>query len=247
MKNQDSQNILIEDLNFSARAFMALKRKSIHTLQDLLRYEILNKVSSYSLYKIPDLGPISIENIAKKVHSLGYLFYDEVKLKDITNLSKDKILIESLNFSIRSYRALKQQKINTLADLLKYNEEQLKAIPNLGKKLINEITQKIYSLGYTFLEEDSKDDLEIKYIQLFSKKEKKLLELKKICEEIYLLGSISVEENLNSTYMQLFKKKEEILLREKEKILLNIKKLDIQIQEIIELLQEKENLNKKSL
>jgi DNA-directed RNA polymerase subunit alpha len=63
---------------------------------------------------------------------------------------KEKILemtVEELDFSVRSYNCLKRAGINTVSDLTAMTEEELMKVRNLGRKSLEEVLQKINSLG----------------------------------------------------------------------------------------------------
>lgn len=63
---------------------------------------------------------------------------------------KDKILdmsIEELDFSVRSYNCLKRAGINTVGELIQKTEEEMMKVRNLGKKSLEEVDDKLKSLG----------------------------------------------------------------------------------------------------
>lgn len=63
---------------------------------------------------------------------------------------KDKILdmsIEELDFSVRSYNCLKRASINTVGELIQKTEEEMMKVRNLGKKSLEEVDEKLKSLG----------------------------------------------------------------------------------------------------
>lgn len=63
---------------------------------------------------------------------------------------KDKILdmsIEELDFSVRSYNCLKRAAINTVGELIQKTEEEMMKVRNLGKKSLEEVDEKLKSLG----------------------------------------------------------------------------------------------------
>lgn len=63
---------------------------------------------------------------------------------------KDKILdmsIEELDFSVRSYNCLKRAGINTVGELIQKTEEEMMKVRNLGKKSLEEVDEKLKSLG----------------------------------------------------------------------------------------------------
>ena len=66
---------------------------------------------------------------------------------------KEKVLemtIEELELSVRSHNCLKRAQINTVEDLINRTEEDMIKVRNLGKKSLEEVTQKLHSLGLDF-------------------------------------------------------------------------------------------------
>ena len=65
--------------------------------------------------------------------------------------SHEKILemtIEELDLSVRSFNCLKRAGINTVEDLIGKTEEEMMKVRNLGKKSLEEVINKLRSLGY---------------------------------------------------------------------------------------------------
>ena len=66
---------------------------------------------------------------------------------------KEKMLdmtIEELDLSVRSYNCLKRAGINTVEDLTLRKEEEMMKVRNLGRKSLDEVCNKIKSLGFSF-------------------------------------------------------------------------------------------------
>jgi DNA-directed RNA polymerase subunit alpha len=59
----------------------------------------------------------------------------------------DDILIEELELGVRSYNCLKRAGIQTVGDLVSKSEAELNAIPNFGKKSIDEVIETLASRG----------------------------------------------------------------------------------------------------
>jgi DNA-directed RNA polymerase subunit alpha len=57
------------------------------------------------------------------------------------------ILIEELELGVRSYNCLKRAGIQTVGDLISKSEAELNAIPNFGKKSIDEVIETLRSRG----------------------------------------------------------------------------------------------------
>lgn len=79
---------------------------------------------------------------------------DEAKNAEIMVISgespKENVLemtIEDLDLSVRSFNCLKRAGIDTVSDLVSRSEEEMIKVRNLGKKSLEEVTQKLQSLG----------------------------------------------------------------------------------------------------
>jgi DNA-directed RNA polymerase subunit alpha len=59
----------------------------------------------------------------------------------------DDILIEELELGVRSYNCLKRAGIQTVGDLVSKTEAELNAIPNFGKKSIDEVVETLNARG----------------------------------------------------------------------------------------------------
>lgn len=71
--------------------------------------------------------------------------------------SKEKVLemtIEELDLSVRSFNCLKRASINTVEDLIDKSEEDMMKVRNLGRKSLEEVIQKLESLGFSLRKED---------------------------------------------------------------------------------------------
>ena len=63
---------------------------------------------------------------------------------------KDKVLemtIEELDLSVRAYNCLKRAGINSVAELVQRNQEDMMKVRNLGRKSLEEVEQKLEALG----------------------------------------------------------------------------------------------------
>ena len=66
---------------------------------------------------------------------------------------KEKVLempIEELELSVRSYNCLKRAGISTVEDLANKSQEDMMKVRNLGKKSLDEVTNKLIALGLGF-------------------------------------------------------------------------------------------------
>lgn len=71
--------------------------------------------------------------------------------------AKEKVLemtIEELDMSVRSFNCLKRAGIDTVEDLTNRTEEDMIKVRNLGKKSLEEVIQKLHSLGLDLRREE---------------------------------------------------------------------------------------------
>jgi DNA-directed RNA polymerase subunit alpha len=59
----------------------------------------------------------------------------------------DDILIEELELGVRSYNCLKRAGVQTVGDLVQKSESELNAIPNFGRKSIEEVKETLDARG----------------------------------------------------------------------------------------------------
>ncbi|MGI6239294.1 MAG: DNA-directed RNA polymerase subunit alpha [Christensenellales bacterium] len=73
------------------------------------------------------------------------------------NDTKEKVLemtIEELDLSVRAFNCLKRAGINTVAELVQRNQEDMMKVRNLGKKSLEEVEQKLDGLGLALKSSD---------------------------------------------------------------------------------------------
>ena len=82
--------------------------------------------------------------------------YTEIMTEKEEN-SQEAVLemtIEELDLSVRSFNCLKRAVINTLKDLISKSEEEMMKVRNLGKKSLDEVRNKLTSLGFSLTSDD---------------------------------------------------------------------------------------------
>lgn len=82
-----------------------------------------------------------------------YVVGDPVDPEINERAQKMQMTIEELDLSVRSYNCLKRANINTVRDLTDRTEESMVYVRNLGRKSLEEIGQKLKSLGLDFAPE----------------------------------------------------------------------------------------------
>ena len=141
-------------------------------------YNVSYKVENTRVRNVTDYDKLTLEVLtngtisAKEAVSLGAKILNE-HLNLFVNLTDDakkaeimverqenikkKVLemtIEDLDMSVRSFNCLKRAGIDTVEDLTKRTESEMIKFRNLGKKSLDEVIQKLHSLGLELKRED---------------------------------------------------------------------------------------------
>ena len=80
-----------------------------------------------------------------------------ISFTDQESDNKDKVLemtIEELDLSVRAYNCLKRAGINTVAELVQRNQEDMMKVRNLGRKSLEEVEQKLEALNLSLRPSD---------------------------------------------------------------------------------------------
>lgn len=141
-------------------------------------YNVSYKVENTRVRNVTDYDKLTLEVLtngtisAKEAVSLGAKILNEhlnlfVNLTDDAKKAeimverqetiKEKVLemtIEDLDVSVRSFNCLKRAGIDTVEDLTKRTESEMIKFRNLGKKSLDEVIQKLHSLGLELKRED---------------------------------------------------------------------------------------------
>jgi len=137
----------ISRLNLSTRSYNALIREGIHTIDKLL------SCSKDNIMKLRNLGAKSLEeifNVIDRLNANKSEIYSEDKIGDKLSqrtfighngLKYFDIAIEDLELNVRAFNCLKTTGINYYSQLINKTEEELIAIPNMGRKTLLELEQ----------------------------------------------------------------------------------------------------------
>ncbi|MGH2742719.1 MAG: DNA-directed RNA polymerase subunit alpha C-terminal domain-containing protein, partial [Thermoleophilaceae bacterium] len=71
----------------------------------------------------------------------------EGDFEPVAAVGMDDVLIEELELGVRSYNCLKRAGIQTVGDLVQKSESELAAIPNFGRKSIEEVKETLDARG----------------------------------------------------------------------------------------------------
>lgn len=152
----------IEELELSVRSFNCLKRAGINTVTDLTEKTIED------MMRVRNLGRKGVEEVEAKLNALGLSFSESTSADDDDLFSvtmgeipvmgglregpadSDACLglsIEELDLSVRAYNCLKRHGIETVEDIIAMSEDDLMKVRNLGRRSMEEVIQKINSMG----------------------------------------------------------------------------------------------------
>ena len=96
------------------------------------------------------IAPDEATSLAAKILNSHLLLFvnltDNVPTVDLTPARDDK-QEKVLEMTVRAYNCLKRAGINTVAELVQRNQEDMMKVRNLGKKSLEEVEQKLMALG----------------------------------------------------------------------------------------------------
>ncbi len=81
-------------------------------------------------------------NLTENVVPVDFNEPEDNKMEKVQEMT-----IEELDLSVRAYNCLKRANINTVAELIQRNEEDMMKVRTLGKKSLEEVEQKLAALG----------------------------------------------------------------------------------------------------
>ena len=81
-------------------------------------------------------------DLTDQVTSVGFNEKEDDNMEKVLEMT-----IEELDLSVRAYNCLKRAGINTVAELVQKNQEDMMKVRNLGKKSLEEVEQKLAALG----------------------------------------------------------------------------------------------------
>lgn len=103
-------------------------------------------------FSYDDLIEIGIESeLATKISS-------EIEEYKTRKEEKERLDIENVDFSVRTYCCLKRAEINSLEALSNMTEEQLRHVRNLGRKNVDEVIAKMNEYGITLKKDDKQEE-----------------------------------------------------------------------------------------
>jgi DNA-directed RNA polymerase subunit alpha len=109
---------------------------------------------------MPDEAISTAAKILTEHLSLFISLTDQVMPLSFTDQEDDKkekvldMTIEELDLSVRAYNCLKRAGINTVAELVQRNQEDMMKVRNLGRKSLEEVEQKLEALNLSLRPSD---------------------------------------------------------------------------------------------
>ncbi len=106
--------------------------------EDALGYAAQHLIQHFTLFTNLESGFESVEEESTEVVEEENQVYD--------------LMIEDLDFSVRTYNCLKRANVNTVGDLVSMSEPDMMKIRNLGKKSLEEIILKLEEMNLSLAE-----------------------------------------------------------------------------------------------
>lgn len=100
---------------------------------------------------------VIIEHLNLFVDLSGETYAGDSIMVEKDDKGKEKVLemtIEELDLSVRSFNCLKRAGINTVEDLINKSEDDMMKVRNLGRKSLEEVVNKLASLGFGLKSEE---------------------------------------------------------------------------------------------
>ena len=100
---------------------------------------------------------VIIEHLNLFVDLSGETYAGDSIMVEKDDKGKEKVLemtIEELDLSVRSFNCLKRAGINTVEDLINKSEDDMMKVRNLGRKSLEEVVNKLASLGFNLKNEE---------------------------------------------------------------------------------------------
>lgn len=218
-ENQKSENMRIEELNFSMRTYNALKRNGINTVQELIDTPA-EKIST-----IPNIGGMCLNEINAVLRKKGLKFKDKNNVPDkntqleIQNKKADEIKLEEVGLQFKYYRRLRLGGIETLHQLLDKTDEELLSINGLGKTALKEIKNELVKLGYLNKEEEcnKEEELEQRRIRIAELKKKQKGISSRMKEQAKEISQM-VNGRVDSNTIQLIQEASETLAQQQQEL-----------------------------
>ncbi len=126
--------------------YFAGEKKLLDEVKSIQKYIVDDDLINLaiSLGRLNELSKSPNENVSKHLEDLieyGVAF--NVEMGNSRNIT-----VEDLDFSVRTFNCMKRAGCNTVADILKYNGEELNKVLHLGKKGPKEVITKMKRLGF---------------------------------------------------------------------------------------------------
>ncbi len=100
---------------------------------------------------------VLIEHLNLFVDLSGDSYAGDSIMVEKNDKGQEKLLettIEELDLSVRSFNCLKRAGINTVEDLINKSEDEMMKVRNLGRKSLEEVINKLASLGFSLHEDN---------------------------------------------------------------------------------------------
>jgi predicted transcriptional regulator len=162
-ENNSSEYVEIEELNvlqndlpisklgLSRRSMNALTRDGIHFVSQI------RELPKTKLFRMQNLGVASVREILEELEKVGVYLENEPK-SNLENILTGDVSLEDLDFSVRTFNALKRIGVESLFQLSKMKDHELRDIRNFGDKCLAEV-EVVLSRYSSYLLENNSENL----------------------------------------------------------------------------------------
>ena len=145
-QNTDSEYVEIDDLTtlekdlpisqlgLSRRSLNALSREGINFVSQI------RLIPKSHLFRMQNLGVTSVNAILEELEKVG-VYLENEPTSNVEGILSGNVSLEDLDFTVRTYNALKRIGIESLFQLEKMTENELRDIRNFGEKCLTEVNQ----------------------------------------------------------------------------------------------------------
>ena len=157
------KTLRVDEIGLTGRSANVLQRNGVHTVGEML------SLTEETISNMRNVGRVSTEEILLKIEEYKQINYEnELEASRLDDLDYDQITIEQLELSVRSFNALTNVGIRTVAELLTaYEQDNLLNIPNIGVKSYEEIKETIKAIvngDFLIKEGNAEEELTESYI-----------------------------------------------------------------------------------
>jgi hypothetical protein len=128
------KDLPISQLGLSGRSLNALSREGINFVSQI------KHLPKSQLFRMQNLGVRSVSEILEELEKVG-VYLENEPISNVEEILSGDVSLEDLDFSVRTYNALKRIGVESLYQLSKMTVNELRDIRNFGEKCLSEVSE----------------------------------------------------------------------------------------------------------